>query len=221
MTPHGTRLEELVYRLSGLAIFVAIAATLIRVYQVSGAEELARLIQLALSSLVLVGKYVIFLGLHEDTPSPWVLAIMVWLIDLVFAFVLSSGLETLERARMTGRWLRNVRRRATLVFERYPRLERMAFFGVVLFVALPLLSTGAIAGAFASRLCGLSRLAAVLAIALGSAITASLFAVLAQLVGQRAEDALRSPISAGISLTLLIVVGRLIYTRLTERLKRG
>lgn len=219
MRREETRFERSAYRWCGIAVSVGVVVALSEVYSVSGAAGLRELGQLALVSLLLLGKFVIFSGLREGTPSPWVLAIMVWLIDLMFAFVLLSGLESLERAPMLGAWLRRMRGKAIGVLTEYPGLERMAFFGVLLFVMLPLAATGAVTGSFAARIVGLQRVSGLLAIALGSAGTAVSFALLAEFLGERAEDLARSPVLVGGSIVVLLVIGRAAYRRILGRLK--
>lgn len=219
MSPDETRIQRLAYRWCGLAVLAGIVFELVEVYAASGITGLRELGQLALVSLALVGKFVIFSGLSGETPSPWALALMVWLIDLAFAFLILSGLEGLERAPGLGAWLRRMRGRALEVLTEYPGLERMAFFGVLLFVLLPLAATGAITGAFAARILGLSRIGGVLAIAVGSAGTASVFALLAVMLGERAETLARSPVLVGAGVLVLVVGGRAAYLRVLGKLK--
>ena len=147
------------------------------------------------------------------------MALTVWLIDLLIAFALASGLESFERAPVLGRWLRRARNRAVEVLTQYPRLERMAFLGVVLFVLLPLAATGAVTGSFAARILGLTRLAGVLAIAVGSAGTASLFALIAAFLGERGEEILRSPTAAAAMVLGFAVFARFAYSKVKARLK--
>jgi uncharacterized membrane protein len=218
----ASRLERLVYRWCALVVVTACAIGVFRLHQVGGAETLAELGRLVATSLLLVGKFVIFVGLHEDSAfSPWSLALVVWLIDLLIAFAMLSGLGTLEQAPVLGSWLRRARRRAQRVLVDYPGFERMAFFGVILYVMMPLAATGAVTGSFASRLTGLSRMTGVCAIAIGSLGTALTFAALAELMGEGAENLLHSPILIGAFVVALLAIGRLAYVRITRRLRDG
>lgn len=218
--PRGeTQLERLVFRWCAVAVVGGVALGLFEVHRTAGSEGLREIGVHAATSLLVVGKFIIFAGLHDEALSPRVLAIMVWLIDLCFAVVLASGLESLERAPVLGRWLRRARRRAVEVIARYPGLERMAFLGVVAFVMLPLAATGAITGSFAARLLGLTRIAGVLAIAIGSAITAAAFALLATFLGERGEDLVRSPVLVGGTVFVLVIVGRWAWVRIVGRLR--
>jgi uncharacterized membrane protein len=170
-------------------------------------------------SLAFVGKFIVFAGLGAGAPSPWQLAGMVFLLDLFFAFALASGIEALERAPLLGRGLRRARSRAQEVLAEYPGLERRAFFGVALFVFLPLAGTGAITGSFLGRIFGLSRFDAVSAIALGSAVTALTFAALAHFVGAQAEAFLKNPVLAGLSTLVLLFVAWRAYLGFLKRLR--
>jgi len=218
--PRGeTQLERLAFRWCAVAVVAGVALALFDVHHTSGAEGLRQVGVHAATSLLVVGKFIVFAGLQDDALSPRVLAIMVWLIDLCFAVCLASGLESLERAPVLGRWLRRARRRAVEVIARYPGLERMAFLGVVAFVMLPLAATGAISGSFAARMLGLTRIAGVLAIAIGSAITAAAFALLATFLGERGEELVRSPVLVGTTVFVLVILGRWAWVRIVGRLR--
>ena len=215
-----TPLRLLVFRWTSVGILVMTAAFIMQIERSGGSAGLKDLGSLALLSLALVGKFVVFSGLHADTPSVWVLAIMVFLLDLLWALVLLNGLGSLERAPMLGGWLRKMRGRAKLMIEEYPGLQRMAFIGVFTFVMLPIAATGAITGALASRLLGLTRIEGLIAIASGSAFTATTFALLAQVLGERAEDMARSPFLVAGILIFAFLAGRSAYARVMSELKR-
>lgn len=171
-------------------------------------------------SLTVVGKFIVFAGLKEGAPSVWQLAALVVLMDLFFAFLLGAGIERLERAPWLGQGLRKARSRALEILGEYPGLKRRTFYGVALFVFLPLAGTGAITGSFLARIFGLTRFAGVRAIALGSFATALIFALLAHFVGAQAEAMLHNPfLTAGSTLVLLFVAWR-VYLGFLQRLKR-
>lgn len=170
-------------------------------------------------SLTVVGKFIVFAGLKEGAPSPWQLATLVVLMDLFFAFLLGAGIERLERAPWLGQGLRKARGRALEILSEYPGLKRRTFYGVALFVFLPLAGTGAITGSFLARIFGLTRFAGVRAIALGSVATALIFALLAHFVGAKAESMLKNPfLTAGSTIVLLFVAWR-VYLGFLQRLK--
>lgn len=216
---YESRLERIVFRWSALALVAVVAFALVAVYRTSGGAGFLQLAKSAAWSFFLIGKFVIFAGLKGGPLSIWELAGLVFLIDLCFAFALGSGLQGLERVPVVGSWLLRSRGRALEVLREYPGLRRMAFFGVVLFVLLPVAGTGAITGSFVARILGLSRSSGVLAIALASAWTSLAFALLAHFLGERASALLQSPVLAGTAIVLFVLFGCLLYSRFLKRLR--
>ncbi len=221
MMREETPLGRVIYLWSAAGVLAAIFLGLLQVYRMSGTEGLLKLLGAAGMSFVFLGKFIIFDGLREGSFSPWVLALMEFLLDLFFAFLFLSGLETLERIPKLGGWLRRMRGRAVEILRRYPRLKHMAFWGVALYVFLPLAGTGAITGSFAARLVGLSRLEGVLAIAIGSAGMTLLLVLLAEFLGSKGEELMNSPLLLVISILVLVVVARIAYVRVLKLLKEG
>ncbi|MBK7643296.1 MAG: small multi-drug export protein [Planctomycetes bacterium] len=140
------------------------------------------------------GKYVIFSGLAPRSPmDPTGLAALCVPVDAFVACCLALFLGPLQRLPWIGPWLQGIHLRAHSVLMEYPRLRRMAFVGVALFVFLPLPGTGAVGGMFAGQMVGLSRPMSVLAIAIGTALIAALFAGLASTLGAEGQRILESP----------------------------
>ncbi len=218
MTPESP-LERTVFRWCVVALVAAVVLGLVQVYSSSGTSGLLQLGNAALLSFLFLGKFVMFAGLQEGGLSVWILAWMIFLMDMCCAFALASGLAGLERAPVLGGWLHRARSRALAVLDEYPGLRRMAFFGVIAFVLIPLAGTGAVTGSFVARILGLSRLSGVLAIALASGWSTLVFALLAHFLGQQAELLLKSPVLAGIMLILLVFVCWKVYSSFLKRLK--
>lgn len=152
------------------------------------------------------GKYVIFSGLTPGAPmSPAGLACLCVPVDTLIALGLALFLGPLQRLPWLGPTLRNVNLRAREVLADYPRLRRMAFVGVALFVFLPLPGTGAVGGMFAGQLIGLSRPMTVLAIALGTSAIAALFWGLALTLGTESQRMLQSPLVVAASALVLLL----------------
>jgi uncharacterized membrane protein len=168
----------------------------------------------AVGFLTVPGKYVVFAGLTPGAPlGPWGLSVVGLIADTWLALALATLLGPLGKLRRVGPWLRRAHERAAEALESYPRLRRMAFWGVTLFVFLPLPGTGAIGGTFAGQLLGLSRIKTVLAIALGSTLTLAAFAGLAQFVGARAEQILANPWVSITSALVLVAFVWVAYRR--------
>lgn len=215
-----TNNETRILRWGGVALSASVAAYLAYVYAHGGLSELTAVTTLAGGSFLFFGKLVIFGGLKDGAPPIWSLALMTFLIDLVFAFVLATGLLGLERSALLGGWLKKGRARAKDVLREYPGLRRWAFFGVVAFVLLPIAGTGAITGSIVARLLGLSRLTGIGAIALASGWAAFAFALLAQFAGEQAENMLKNPLIVAGTLGLAGALGWSAYRRVLVELRR-
>jgi uncharacterized membrane protein len=220
MPPAETPRERLAFRLVALAAVLSASVAVLEQYRLAGWSGLRQLGAFAASSLFLIGKFVIFGGVAPGIElSTWGLALMVVLIDILIAIALASGLEVLERNPLLGRWLASMRAKARQVLDGYPALERMAFWGVALYVFLPVAGTGAVTGSIAARLVGLSRLEGVLAVTLPSLFSSFFFALMAELVGSQAEVILKSPLVITVSLIAALVVGFLAWGRIKRILQ--
>jgi uncharacterized membrane protein len=214
-----SELERIAFRWCVIALLAVSALYLVETYVTAGAVGVGQIASSAAFSLFFIGKFVIFAGLKQGQLPVWSLALLVFLMDMGFAFALASGIRGLERTQWIGEWLRRARGRALEVLAAYPGLKRMAFFGVVAFVLLPVAGTGAITGSFVARVLGLSRLSGIAAIAVASAWTTLSFAFLATFIGERAELLLRNPLLVGVSIAGFLVVGWVLYQHLLRKLR--
>jgi len=214
-----------------LVLAASAACFLAYVFASSGTAGLAEMATTGGLSFIFFGKLVIFWGLKEGSMPVWSLAVMTFLIDMVLASALATGLRGLEHAPLIGGWLHNSRARAKEVLLEYPGLRRMAFFGVVSFVLLPLAGTGAITGSIVARLIGLPRLSGILAIALASGWSALAFALLAYFLGEQGQklvENLGAIVTENPSLVLIGIgvigltgaVGWTLYQRFLAELRR-
>jgi hypothetical protein len=96
----------------------------------------------------------------------------------------------------------------------------MAFWGVVLFVFLPLPASGAVGGTFLGQFLGLTRTAGVVAVTVGGALVSVVFASLAMIMGARAGEFFQSWWVKGISLALFALFVWLAWGRIRAALKR-
>jgi uncharacterized membrane protein len=142
----------------------------------------------------LPGKYLIFSGLTPQVPlGPWEIAVLAVLVDTATALTLAVGLGWLMKIGWIARTLKRAHDNAQAVLDGYPRLRRMAFWGVVLFVFLPLPASGSIGGSFVGQFIGLTRTSGAIAVVLAGALVSALFAGLAVFMGARAQEMLRNP----------------------------
>lgn len=158
----------------------------------------------------LPGKYVIFSGLAERSPlGPWALCVLAIGADLAVGATLAVGLGPLGRVPWVGPTLRKGHDRAEAVLVQYPRLRRMAFWGVVLFVYLPLPASGSIGGTFVGQMLGLRRGPGLAAVVLGGALVSVTFAALAVALGSQAEAMLKNPwvgVAACVAFAIVVLV---------------
>jgi hypothetical protein len=169
----------------------------------------------------LPGKYVIFSGVSSASPlGPWGLCLLAIGADVLVALTLAVGLGPLGRIPGVGPSLRGIHQRAEVVLHDFPRLRRMAFWGVVLFVYLPLPASGSVGGTFVGQLLGLSRRAGLAAVVLAGALVSVTFAALAVALGSQAEAVIRNPWVSGIAAALFVALV-LAAWRVVKRSLRG
>lgn len=170
----------------------------------------------------LPGKYVIFSAVSSASPlGPWPLAVLAVAVDFAVAATLAVGLGPLGRVPWIGPALRKAHDRAEEVLVEYPRLRRMAFWGVVIFVYLPLPASGSIGGTFIAQLVGLPRSRGLAAAVLGGALVSATFAGLAIFVGEQARTFLDNKWVVGAAVLVLALVVYLAYRATRDALRRA
>jgi uncharacterized membrane protein len=142
------------------------------------------------------------------------------LTDIVIALTLAVGLGWAERFPFVARSLKHVHDRAEEVLASFPRLKRMAFWGVVLFVFLPLPASGAIGGTFVGQFLGLTRSTCVVAVTLGGMLVSVVFATLTELMGKRAQELVDNKWVTGISVAAFVVFAWWAWKRIRVTLER-
>lgn len=139
----------------------------------------------------LPGKYLIFTGLTDKVPlGPWEIAVLAVLVDAATALTLAVGLGWLAKIQWVARTLKRAHDSAQQVLDAYPRIRRMAFWGVVLFVFLPLPASGSIGGTFVGQFVGLTRTSGAIAVVFAGALVSAIFAGLAIFMGAQAQEML-------------------------------
>lgn len=169
---------------------------------------------------MLPGKYVIFSGVAEVSPlGPWALAALAVLVDVAVASTLALVLAPVGRVPVIGPALQRMHARAEEVLREFPRLRRMAFFGVVIFVFLPLPASGSIGGTFVGQLLGLTRLRGLAAVVLGGALVSAVFAGLAVALGHQAQAMIENPWVTGSCAVLFAIVVFMAWRAARQALK--
>lgn len=169
----------------------------------------------------LPGKYVIFSSVSSASPlGPWALAVLAVAVDLAVAATLAVGLGPLGRVPGIGPALRKGHDHAEEVLAEYPRLKRMAFWGVVIFVYLPLPASGSIGGTFVGQMLGLRRGQGLWAVVLGGALVSATFAGLAIALGSQAEAMLRNPWVSVAAVLVFLAVAFLAYRAARDALRK-
>ncbi|MCC6406203.1 MAG: small multi-drug export protein [Planctomycetes bacterium] len=199
--------EQRTFVWTAITVLIAFATFMAIETALKGSGGLGTLGVMAVSFQV-AGKFLIFSGLHPDVPfRPFEIATFSLLFDLLIAVVLATGIERLTRLPVVGPMLANARAKSHEILIRYPGLKRTAFWGVALFVFLPLPASGAISGTFATALLGLPRMQGILAIGLGSAGVCYLFATLAIVLGEEGKAMLQNPwlLAAGVAVFVVFL----------------
>ena len=177
----------------------------------------------AIPSLVapLPGKYAIFATLVPGSPlGPWHVAVLATLSDLAVALTLAVGLGWIARFGWVERSLKRLHDLAQGVLQQFPRLKRMAFLGVVLFVFLPLPASGAVGGTFMAQFVGLSRTAGVVAVTVGGILVSVAFASLATVVGARGREMMSSPVVLVASIAVFALFVAWAWIRVRRQLRQ-
>ena len=166
------------------------------------------------------GKYLIFSTLLPETPlTPWEFAVLALITDIVVALSLAVWLGWIARFPFVAGSLKRIHDRTQDVLANFPRLKRMAFWGAVLFVFLPLPASGAIGGTFFGQLVGLTRTAGVLAVSLGGALVSALFAVLVTEIGKGAEEIVTNKMVTGVSLVVFALFAWWVWRKMRAALR--
>lgn len=177
-------------QVAAFAAFAGFVAWAVLAFGKSGLYDL----MLLSGSLQVLGKFVIFWGLNPKFSfGPFTIALYGILFDLGVSLILLTFSRRFESLPGIGKAIATARGKAREVLTTYPRLRRMAFWGVALFVFLPLPGSGAVGGTFAAILLGIPRASSCLAVGLGSAATGCLFAGVALVLREQGENLLKNP----------------------------
>ena len=218
MPRHETPAKRLAFRVAAVSIVALAGLALAWVHTMP--ELYAEVVGTALTSAFAVGKFAILYGLNDGSRlGPDGLALLLVTLDLLCAVAILAFSGPAERLPLLGTGMRLLRDKANATLEEYPGLSRMAFLGVTLYVFLPFAATGAVVGSLAARLLGLSRIAGLAAVALGSATVSTAFATLTHLGRDHLEwddPAVWVPLVLGLGL-----VGWIVTRQVRRVLRQG
>jgi uncharacterized membrane protein len=208
------------FGLLSLGILVGTAVLLVAWGTRAGWQALAPLPVAALA--VWISPFTIFGSAIENVPySAWELSLIAWVLDLLASVALLAGLPLLARLPVTGATIARLRERAFNALDRYPGLERMAFAGVGLFVFLPIPGSGSVIGTLVGQIIGLSRTGTLIVVAIGTGLALCSWALLAELLGERWETWIESPLTLVGGLLVLGLFAWFAWVRVRRELQRA
>ncbi|MHC4878458.1 MAG: small multi-drug export protein [Planctomycetota bacterium] len=154
-----------------ILITVAMVAS---IYLVSGPEFTGRLLTTALTGMFLFGRFIILAGHDPEVAkitgnlSSLQLFVMVTYLDLIVAVTLMFHTGFLFRLPWFGSRAAAFVNDGRFLIRSQPWIRRTTFFGLVLFVAIPLAAMGSLGGTILGRMLGVTRPRIFLAILFGS-----------------------------------------------------
>ena len=109
---------------------------------------------------------------------PWmVLAFSIAFVDVVVCLFLIWNFDLAKKLPFIGSGIKRVQLKGASILESMPWVERLTFFGIVIFVMIPFQGSGAFAGTILGRAVGLSISANLLAVGMGALIGSVLIAL--------------------------------------------
>ena len=109
---------------------------------------------------------------------PWtVLAFSIAFVDIVVCLFLIWNFDLAKKLPFIGSGIRRMQLKGASILETMPWVERLTFFGIVVFVMIPFQGSGAFAGTILGRSVGLSVTSNLLAVGMGALIGSVLIAL--------------------------------------------
>jgi uncharacterized membrane protein len=187
-----------------------------------------KLLAITVAVEAVAGRFVILGGSHEGQAesSPLLLSrvelfwLVTW-IDLCVCLLFLYHATFIYRIWRIGPWLERVRDTSRGIVARRPWLGRFSFVGVVLYVGLPILGSGAVLGSMLGQLLGLRRLTTLAAVMIGTLLGNCLMLLLAELIMRVPFLARQNPAVILGSLVLFGAVLLLVQWRLSRRARPG
>ena len=109
---------------------------------------------------------------------PWtVLAFSIAFVDIVVCLFLIWNFDLAKKLPFIGSGIKRVQLKGAAILESMPWVERLTFFGIVIFVMIPFQGSGAFAGTILGRAVGLSVSAVLAAVGVGALVGSALIAL--------------------------------------------
>jgi hypothetical protein len=159
--------------------FAATGAVLVFLWWAYGARFARKVIGISLATSFFFGKFVILGGTDPQISEAQrfltrgELALMVFWMDVTVAVVLVYHAGFLFKLPLVGPRLLSLAQDGQLILRSNPWMRRATFLGVAAFVMFPLAATGSVGGSIFGRLLGMTRVATLSAIILGSLLGCS------------------------------------------------
>lgn len=186
---------------------IASLGILAAIVVLQGWEKAAAYVSCAGAFTFVIGKPIVLGGATDMSPlGPYELAALVAYLDVVSGVIVLFNAPLLHRLPWIGRWLRSMERASWALLRGRRWVLRATFLTLVLFVAMPIIGTGAIGGALLARIMGLRRGTTLGGIAIGTALWSFPVAVLADYARGRIRSVLESPVLGVLSVAGVIAV---------------
>jgi UDP-glucose 4-epimerase len=109
---------------------------------------------------------------------PWsILAFSIAFVDIVVCLFLIWNFDLAKKLPFIGSGIKRVQIKGAAILESMPWVERLTFFGIVIFVMIPFQGSGAFAGTILGRAVGLSVPAVLGAVGVGALVGSALIAL--------------------------------------------
>lgn len=146
------------------------------IWILQGASFGWRLVSTAVATFFFLGKFVVLAGVDGDLPdihrflTREELFAMVVYMDMATVLVLTFHLDSMFRLPVVGSKLKALAEDGRFILATNPWMRRVTFVGLVAFVVFPLASTGSVGASIFGRLLGMTRVATVTGVAIGSVL---------------------------------------------------
>lgn len=114
--------------------------------------------------------------------EPWLAALSLALWDIAWALFIGWNITLLYKIPIFGRILRSTNAKGKALMEQFTWVRRLAFFGLIGFVAIPFQGSGGVTGTIVGKIIGIPTYKNVLAIGIGAVLGSLILAYGSQYV---------------------------------------